>query len=560
MHESEPNKSISRILSVGASAVTLVVVTGSVTDPINAPKLLALGCVAFGGLLVFLSKVNSFKTSFYTKFHLALIGFVAWALISSIVSGSPFTQNFYGVYGRNTGFLTYLLLSMIAFMASLIKTSNISKSIVFSFAFSGLVNLFYGYWVTLFGDFIGWNNQYGALLGTFGNPNFISAFLGIFFTVVITFWINAKWKQKSIVVLLLILIGFQLTKTESIQGIVLALMGALIVGLLWLRTKKGSRSIVLTCISIATPLGLVAAAGSFGIGPLSNLLSQQTLIYRLQYWFAGWQMGAAHPIFGVGMDSFGDWYRVSRGELALQVPGKNVVTNVAHNVTIDVFSYGGFPLLILYLIINIFALINIYKFINKSVTWNPFQVSVIAIWLTYHLQALISINQIGLAIWGWILTGILANPAFPNHGMSEYRDSPRNAKRVKTNRVPSEISMFLGIIVGILIAIPPMTADMAWASALKARELSKLENALAGGYFRPQNSVRLAEAVRILEGSNFPKIAVKYARLGIKFNSRNSDAWKMLYYASNSTEKEKKIAREALINLDPLNSEWKSLP
>ena len=30
-----------------------------------------------------------------------------------------------------------------------------------------------------FGDFIGWNNPYGAILGTFGNPNFLSSFLAM---------------------------------------------------------------------------------------------------------------------------------------------------------------------------------------------------------------------------------------------------------------------------------------------------------------------------------------------------------------------------------------------
>jgi hypothetical protein len=43
---------------------------------------------------------------------------------------------------------------------------------------AGFVNVIYCGWVIAFGDFIPWNNPYGNILGTFGNPNFIGAFLG----------------------------------------------------------------------------------------------------------------------------------------------------------------------------------------------------------------------------------------------------------------------------------------------------------------------------------------------------------------------------------------------
>jgi hypothetical protein len=57
-------------------------------------------------------------------------------------------------------------------------------------------------------------------------------------------------------------------------------------------------------------------------------------------------MGNSHPLTGVGMDSYGDWYRRSRDAQALILPGPNTTTNAAHNVFIDVFAYGGYPLFI----------------------------------------------------------------------------------------------------------------------------------------------------------------------------------------------------------------------
>jgi hypothetical protein len=70
----------------------------------------------------------------------------------------------------------------------------------------------------------------------------------------------------------------------------------------------------------------------------------------------------------------------------------------------------------------------------------------------------------------------------------------------------------------------------------------------------------LANTVQILEKSNLPELALKYARKGVEFNPDYTDAWKMLYYVTGATEAEKKNARDQLIRLDPLNKAWKELP
>jgi hypothetical protein len=57
-------------------------------------------------------------------------------------------------------------------------------------------------------------------------------------------------------------------------------------------------------------------------------------------------MGMDHPLNGIGMDAYGDWYRRARSEQAATVmPGPKTITNAAHNVVIDIFAYGGLPTL-----------------------------------------------------------------------------------------------------------------------------------------------------------------------------------------------------------------------
>jgi O-antigen ligase len=82
---------------------------------------------------------------------------------------------------------------------------------------------------------------------------------------------------------------------------------------------------------------------------------------RGEYWQAAWNMGNKFPLNGVGMDSYGDWYRLLRDDQALINPGPTIVTNAAHNVVLDQFAYGGWPMLLAYLAILFLVTIAIIK-------------------------------------------------------------------------------------------------------------------------------------------------------------------------------------------------------
>ena len=185
-------KTLAKILSYGAALTAILVISTTVTDPVNAPKLLILGIVgaaAFGVVLASLARIRNRSTA-ATAF-LALLFLVA-AVNSSMLSESPLSQNLYGVYGRNNGLVTYVFLSLIFLAASLLTDQRSFESIIKALIFAGVVNLVYCGWVILFGDFIGWSNPYGNILGTFGNPNFIGAFLGIFLSAYVAYAISPK--------------------------------------------------------------------------------------------------------------------------------------------------------------------------------------------------------------------------------------------------------------------------------------------------------------------------------------------------------------------------------
>ena len=163
----------SKIVALGLAVVTITVFTESVTDPVNVTKLFVLGGFAFAALGS-ISLKNSLALLKESKIQLIVLA--AFGLVSILVlatSQAPKSQSLYGVYGRNNGFLLYLFL-LFLFLATLtISNQNGFRPILFALLVAGSVNVVYALWVMAFGDFIGWSNPYGNLLGTLGNPNFI---------------------------------------------------------------------------------------------------------------------------------------------------------------------------------------------------------------------------------------------------------------------------------------------------------------------------------------------------------------------------------------------------
>jgi hypothetical protein len=559
MSEVNAERQVSRLGAFGALLVTILVLTGNVSDPVNAPKFFLLGTFAFGLLAMTLMRARSLVDGILSvSFTGTLIFFVLWSVVVSFKSDSPLSQNIYGVYGRNTGLLTYVFLSIWAYSMSRLTSLGSIKTVIYGFLIAGLTNVLYCAWVIVFGDFVSWNNPYKAILGTFGNPNFISSFLGILLTVLSAFFAGASKRLKLGFVILIPILIWELLEADSLQGIVLVIFGVWLVSNYWLFTSMAKKAFSYLYFLTGFVVAGMAALGVVGYGPLVKIMAQPTVALREQYWYAAWKMGVNNPVFGVGMDSYGDWYRRMRGEGALITPGPNVVTNAAHNVYLDILAFGGFPLLLIYLAITFVGILSIIKVLRRKEKFDPFFAAIASIWATYHLQSIISINQIGLAIWGWIATGLLVS--YAGFKPSEASTNLRKHSANDSDLFSPGIRGFIGLVVGAIIAVPPLSADIKWMTALKAQNVESLEQSLTGDYLSPLNSMRLAQATQTLERSGLHDLAIKYARLGVEFNPDYDDAWETLYFLKYSTPAERMKAREKLILLDPLNSEWKKLP
>jgi hypothetical protein len=454
------------------------------------------------------------------------------------------------------------LISVVLSVA-ILRRENSFKYLIWGLFGAGFANVAYSTWVIAFGDFVPWNNPYGNILGTFGNPNFVGAFLGLFAASMIAYIFKQGMLVSIRIGALVIFLAavYAIVDSNAIQGRVVVAAGLGIVGFYLIRSKFEGVIAQVGYVSFVGTAGTFALLGALQIGPLTQYIYKTSVSLRGQYWQAGWNMGSENPFTGVGFDTYGDWYRRARDAQALILPGPNTTTNAAHNVPFDVFAFGGWPLFASYLGILALSVVAIFKVTRRSRKYDAVFVTLTTAWTCYQLQSIISINQIGLAIWGWLFGGALIAyevATRPKVGEPQpVQGKGKNARVVKKKQgetvVTSTLIAGVGAVIGLLIAVPPYSADAKWRAALGSQDVNKIEAALIPGYLNPANSYKYANAVQLLESSKLFDISLKYAQIGVQFNPDNFDAWRVLYLISKSSTEEKAVALENMKRLDPKN-------
>jgi hypothetical protein len=558
-------RTIARVLGIGSAFVAVVVVTGTVTDPVNVTKLFALGGVAIGAFAVLVAFGLGQLWS-DSKLLITASGLLLMASVNAILnSDGPLVQNIYGVYGRNTALVTYMLLIFVILSASVLRSQSSFTILIWGLLGAGFVNVVYCLWVIAFGDFIPWNNPYGNILGTFGNPNFIGAFLGLFAASLVAYTLKrgVRLELRIGATLVFLITVYEIIDSSAIQGRVVVAAGLGIVGFYLVRSKFDSVLAQIGYLLVAAVGGLFALLGALQIGPLTKYIYKTSVSLRGEYWQAGWNMGSDHPLTGVGFDTYGDWYRSARDIQALNLPGPNVVTNAAHNVPFDVFAFGGWPLFIPYLLILLLSAIAIVKMTLRTRKYDGVFVTLTTAWVCYQLQSIISINQIGLAVWGWLFGGALIAYEIATRPKSENVSDDSTVSRGSKSKVrkskqsetifSSTLIAGIGAVIGLLIASPPYSADAKWRFALASQNVQKVEAALVPGYLNPMNSYKYTSAVQLFESSKLHDLALKYAKIAVEFNPNHYDSWRVLYFITNSSPEDKALALENMKRLDPNN-------
>ena len=566
---SEKQKSLSKAIS--KILLPLVVLVPSFfwiaqSDPFNAPKLLILGTGA--AALGVLSFVNFSKS--HLKSHLIVISFsglfVLALLNSFLFSGAPISAQIFGVYGRNTGLLNYLFLVSILISTTFLVTKNEIKRVFFSIFWVAAFNFFL---CTL--EILGFNPQrvdrtYSLdLVGSFGNPNFVSAFMAIFGTVSFIVFLGSDKRRPVNFLFLMATFSALLTilRSHSNQGLVILSAGIFLGFLFKIHFSIQKRLVRFSFYFTGVFLSIIGVAGVLNMGPLAKYLFENSVKFRWEYWKAGIQMFLNQPFHGVGLNSYGDWYRSTRSPNSLVTPGVETVTNAAHNVFIDFAATGGIPLIAAYLAIVILGVRAFIKILKNSGSFDFLPIGLFVGWICYLVQAAISIDQIGLGIYGWVLPGLLiALSKLPKIQEDEVIPSKRKLEK-KSQKGEKELisakdmlATVAGLAIGFTLVFPAIRSDVNWLTALKSADAETLKRAAMQW---PRNENLVASFAKMLLNNKLYSESVEIAQSGVREFPRSFIAWQQIYDNPQAPRKVRQDALAKMIELDPLNPKLKLL-
>jgi O-antigen ligase len=547
---------LGKVLVWALVSVTLLVTPLWSLDPINPIKMLAVSACGFMGLGVLL--VNQ-KVLQLEQFRLPLVlisGFMVWQLVVLVISGGEKPQQLFGTTGRNTGLITYLAFSILFVVALAASSAVFLKHFLMAALVVGVASLIYGVVQALGGDPFDWVNPYSPVFGFLGNPNFQSSLLGILGAVVFTQLLSrsVKIQIKGAYLLYLLVTIYVIKEPDSQQGFLVLLIGSAVSLGVFVNYK--SRLLGYSYLGFGIVAFVAVLVGTLNKGPLASLLYKDSVSYRGDYWRAGWKMTLDNPIFGVGLDSYGDWYRRSRTIEATLRRGPDVTSNAAHNVFLDISAYGGFPLVLIYMALMVLVVNSAIKVIKRLEGFNAGFVGLVAGWVAFQAQSIISINQIGLALWGWVLSGLIIGYEINTRSgevVTDKKSGKSAKKRVQTSAATS-LAIFIGLIIGVLVGMPPYLASAKYKSALETSEPTVIQEA---AYIWPLDPSRMIQVSMTLNENKLEANGLQVALDAVAKFPDNYGVWGALSTMKSASAEQKAEALAQMKRLDPLNPNLK---
>lgn len=520
-------------------------------DAINLIKMLFLSLFTFGSL-IFLRE-DSLRETLAKSIVILVLFFIVSLTFSALTNGSSLWSQFWGAQGRNSGILTLGCFAIVFLVVAVRAQDELSFKIISAMSVIGLINVAYGLAQYLGKDPIDWRNPYSPIVGTLGNPNFISSHLGLVagagFISLMHVWKIQHNKRTlfSLPLIIEILLAlFVIWKSLSIQGILVfaIIVAATLLMFIVVHFKNRILTFFLTLGSLSA--GTIFAIGFYGKGPLAGQLYRESLVHRTNFWEAGVQMFRENTLSGVGVDQFGDFYREYRSISAVQLRGPAVTTDSAHNIPIDIASGGGIFPFLSYVSLQVLVLFLGMRMIGVLKNVDFIKIGVFGLWIGYQAQTLISINQIGVSIWGWILGGLVV----ALNRSSLLPTSERTRDKFTRSRSFNSFYIVILSLIGVLVALPPLIQDRSFRNALATQNGV---NIIEASKAKPENPFFLNYASVLLNTNGYKMQALDLAKRAVEINPRNYAGWRSIMEITDVGSDDYLKSVRKLRELDPLN-------
>jgi O-antigen ligase len=528
------------VIPLGALLVTVIVLPYWTYDPVSSPKLFLLTLTAAITLGVFINRGLLGRQLFKDIFPLSILVFALLLTINVLINNEVLPERLFGVRGRSTGLITYISFAIISLIASQQKLSEKFFSALL------ISNLFVSGYFTLqvfeLDKFVV-EEFYSSPSSTLGNPNFVSGFVGFSIFSALYF---LKIKNIRTLTPVLALVGlnlFVLIKSASIQGVIALVAGISTFVVLSLVALKKRGIAVLISIAAIFPLPFMFF-GLLGRGPLANILASSTTFSRLDYWRAAIRMLLDHPIFGVGLDGYRDSYRLYRDEIAINRFGASQTADSAHNTFLDMFSAGGFPLGITFLFISILPACLVLQKVVRAIHKDRLGILLLSVWVAFQVQAMSSVPNLGVGIWGWFLLGTMIS-----HAQKSGKSDLLGKEKKKTRQLTRKYLAVLTVALGFATASPQLLAEARFLRlANQGNGLSLTELVLSW----PQDSARINLVAQGWRDSGELQRSKQLVLVGIEKNPNYYPHWELLLSLDTLSSQERLNSLAQLRRLDPL--------
>jgi O-antigen ligase len=529
--------SVYRFTIYSSVIVTLAATPNFHKDALIIPKIIILFCSI---LIILPYLLNSLRVKNRSRILSSLkiisILLVLQLILAMFFSQAPIEQQIFGRTGRGLGFLTMFSLIVITFGCAITAHQNNYKLMVNGLAVSGLLSAVYAVFQSYGLDFFPWDSKTNGVIGTLGNPNFVSSFAAMSVLPALMLVHNSKRKTLYQIIVGLFF-AFTVYKAGSYQGYITLILAFSIFILLWLWfVNKVFFSVAFVLFCISTSLAII---GILNKGPLAEILYKTSVQSRGEFWGSAFSTANAHPVFGVGLDSFGDYSLMYRSRTVI-----NEYTDSAHNYLLDFATVAGYPLLILHIILIGLTLFSFFKLFKQSLKFNPITSALFASFGVYQAQSIISPISIPLIVWGSVISGSIIG-LYINTGSQDYALN----KKIKYKINLSSITL---LFLTSFLLFPYFNADR-----LQLNAMNKGDGDLAIKVAKmfPESVVRYSTLSRALLESGLPLPALDLARSAVEFNPNSPALWALILINPSAPIEERKSAQAKLLVLDPLNKD-----
>jgi O-antigen ligase len=525
---------------------SLIVTPFANKDGMIIPKMMLMFVIALFLLpILTINRELFFKQRIEKIFLVINLIILIYSTVVILVSSAPLEQQIYGRTGRGLGLITIISLSAVSLAAIAFISQSNSKRIL-SWVIVGAV-LSSGYSVLQsFGiDLLKWDSRTNGVIGTLGNPNFQSAFAAmVLVPSLLYFWGNRKLLLFGLLIGIFLL--FTIYRTQSRQGFVAGFfsIAATILIYFWYKSK------IFFSISFFSSFifGVYTLLGMLNRGPLSGYLYNASVESRGDFWRSAFTTANEHPFFGVGLDSFGDYFLKYRDAIAANHSFAEYTDN-AHNFFLEHAATGGYPFAFLNFFLVTLVLYSYFK-IQKSINkFDPVIVSLFASWLAFQMTSVISPGNLVTMHWNAALSGVIIG--LLKFYVVNFSSIAESNNKTKNSWITSSILSILGII----LVIPYFNADRLQLKGMQSGDANLVMKATMSF---PESTVRYSLIGRELLNSGLTQQSLELARSGVKFNPNSAGLWALILVNPSATLEERLIAKQEILELDPLNKDVKN--